>query len=77
MLLSDVSCIAGEIKTRVNMNTYFSLLLAGLMRNILYPAGKASYIDKNQPLIDAQEQLLNEENDVKAATEKLMVRELY
>lgn len=47
------------------------------MRNILYPAGKASYIDKQQPTWDAQQQILNDQSDLKTATDKLLVKKNY
>jgi hypothetical protein len=43
----------------------------------LYPAGKASYIDKQQPIIDAQQQILNEQSDLKSASDKLLVGYKY
>lgn len=40
------------------------------MRNILYPAGKATYIDKREPVVEEGLSASNEKSDA----EKLMVK---
>lgn len=44
--------------------------IAGLMRNILYPAGKATYIDKREPIV---EQGLSSGQNEEVYAEKLLV----
>lgn len=45
------------------------------MRNILYPSGKATYIDKKEPVID--QDLLSAQHEAKDASEKLLVNIIY
>lgn len=46
------------------------MCIAGLMRNILYPAGKATYIDKREPIV---EQGLSSGQNEEVYAEKLLV----
>ena len=43
------------------------------MRNILYPTGKATYIDKQNSSLEAEEKLSMEKKELEHAAEKLQV----